>query len=159
MAAIYGLFDGDGNLRYIGKAENPERRLNGHMREVHRRQTPLYSWLAKHGRPELRVLEADCPDWRASERRLIREARARGERLLNIADGGDEPHCPVELRRENARRLNQRLADDPQLRFLRDAKRTLSKALKDGRLREETKEKMRRIAILMPGMFGAWRAI
>ena len=104
MASIYGLYDSAGQLRYIGKANAPEVRLRGHMRDAKRRKTPLYSWINKHGQPTLRVLESDCQDWRASEKRLIAEARERGERLLNLAAGGDEPHCPTEVRAENGMR-------------------------------------------------------
>lgn len=101
LPSIYGLFDSTGALRYIGKANDPAKRLKGHMRDVRRRRTPLYDWLSKYGEPELRILEASCHDWKEAERRLIAEARARGDRLLNVADGGDEPHCPIETRRAN----------------------------------------------------------
>ena len=101
MASIYGLTDPEtGELRYIGKAADPEKRLRGHMREM-RRHTPLYCWLRKVGKPGLVILEADCGDWAEAERRLIAGARARGDRLLNIADGGDEPFCAPEVRAAN----------------------------------------------------------
>jgi hypothetical protein len=105
MASIYGLYDCDGALRYIGKANDPAKRLKGHMRDRQRRRSPLYDWLNKHGLPEMRVIEQDCADWCEAERRLITDARVRGEKLLNVADGGDEPHCPVEVRRRNGRHL------------------------------------------------------
>lgn len=102
-ASIYGLCDREtGEIRYIGKAVDPEKRLAGHMRECRRRNTPLYAWLRKHGEPKMVIIEAGCSDWRVSERRHIAWARASGLRLLNVADGGDEPHCPVETRRANA---------------------------------------------------------
>ena len=133
MSNIYGLFDQDGNLRYIGKANDPEHRLRCHVRDSLSgfRNYPVNHWIRKNGKPELRVLEADCVDWRESERRLIAEARARGEKLLNVADGGDEPHCSPEQRRangkamsnhpntirqrkENGRKLQEYLADNPE---------------------------------------------
>lgn len=102
-ASIYGLCDREtGELRYIGKARNPAKRLAGHMRESRRRNTPLYAWIRKHGEPRLIIIDAGCADWRESERRHIAEARSAGVRLLNLADGGDEPHCPIEVRRANA---------------------------------------------------------
>lgn len=109
--SIYGLVDPrDGAVRYLGKANNPAARFKGHLRDSRRRQTPVYCWMRKLAgmglAPTLTVIEADCVDWRESERRLIAEARVRGDRLLNVADGGDEPHCPIEVRRANARRLN-----------------------------------------------------
>ena len=111
--SIYALTDPrTGAVRYIGKANDPAKRLKGHMRDARRRQTPVYAWINKLVRlgmaPGLLVLEADCADWRESERRLIAEARARGDRLLNVADGGDEPHCPPEVRKANSDRLNAR---------------------------------------------------
>jgi hypothetical protein len=109
MSSIYGLFDATGALRYIGKANDPEHRLNCHVRDTlsGRRNYPVNHWIRKNGRPELRVLSADCHDWRAEERRLIAEARARGDRLLNIADGGDEPHCSPEQRSANGKAMSQ----------------------------------------------------
>lgn len=104
MAAIYGLYDLHGRLRYIGKANDPVARIRSHMRDSKRRKTPLYDWIRKHGEPVMRVLEDNCCDWREAERRLIAEAKARGERLLNLAAGGDEPHCPKEVRKENGKR-------------------------------------------------------
>lgn len=104
MAAIYGLYAPDGELIYIGKANNPAKRLSSHSRDASRRHTPLYNWMRKHGAPEMRVLVSDCADWRDDERRLIAEARARGECRLNVADGGDEPHCPTEVRAANGKR-------------------------------------------------------
>lgn len=109
MSNIYGLFDQDGNLRYIGKANDPEHRLRCHVRDSLSggRNYPVNHWIRKNGIPALRVLEADCADWRESERRLIAEARARGEKLLNVADGGDEPHCSPEQRKANMEKANR----------------------------------------------------
>lgn len=159
MAEIYGLYDRESNLRYIGKANDAKKRLAGHMREVRRRRTPLYDWLAKHGTPELRILEADCVDWRASERRLIAEARKRGDRLLNLADGGDEPFCPREVRAANARMVARKRTENPRARRIWEIKRMLGSALKDGHLMNRTREKMRRLAAINPAVFGAWASI
>lgn len=158
MASIYGLFDRDGNLRYIGKANDPAKRLKGHMREV-RRHTPLYDWLAKHGRPEMRVLEADCEDWREAERRLISEARVRGERLLNLADGGDEPLCSLDTRRANGHKLVARIRGDAQFSRLREAKRALTAAIQQGFLSNARRAQLRERAKRMPSMFGSFAHI
>lgn len=108
--SIYGLIDPrDGSIRYVGKANDPGKRLKGHLRECRRRNTPVYAWIRKlvglGMSPGLRVLEADCEDWKEAERRIIAEMRE-GGRLLNVADGGDEPHCPLEVRKANAKKLN-----------------------------------------------------
>ncbi len=128
------------------------------MRET-RRKSPLYDWIAKHGRPELRVIEADCADWREAERRLIAEARLRGDRLLNLADGGDEPHCPKDVRARNGKAIARAVHDDPVRKKLWELKRSLGYALKAGFVSNETRAKMRQVAIVRPELFGAWRDI
>lgn len=106
MAQIYGLADPEtGEIRYIGKANDARKRLASHMRDSTRRDTPVYRWIRKHGKPSLVILIEASRDWRADERRLIAEARRRGDRLLNIADGGDEPFCPHEVRVANAKKV------------------------------------------------------
>ncbi|WP_133255484.1 GIY-YIG nuclease family protein [Phenylobacterium soli] len=110
---IYGLTDPvTGELRYIGKANDATQRFGSHLRDMDRRRTPLYDWMKKlraSGRsPALVIIEECAGDWREAERRLISEARARGARLLNVADGGDEPYCPPEVRSENGRRAVRR---------------------------------------------------
>jgi hypothetical protein len=105
IVCIYGLYGEDGCLRYIGKANDPKKRLDSHMKAAKSRKTPLYAWIRRHGRPEMRVLEANCADWREAERRLIAAARMAGERLLNLADGGDQPLCTREQRQANSVRM------------------------------------------------------
>jgi hypothetical protein len=75
------------------------------MRDASRRNTPVYCWIRKVGEPVVSVIVADSIDWRADERRLIAEARARGDRLLNIADGGDEPFCSPAQRAINGKQI------------------------------------------------------
>lgn len=155
MASIYGLFDKHGNLRYIGKANDPAKRLKGHMRET-RRKSPLYDWLAKHGQPVIRILEADCIDWKASERRLIAEARARGDMLLNLADGGDEPHCPVEVRAKNGAATAKAIHAGPFKRKIWRLKRDIGFALKAGYVSNEGRAKLRLAAAKKPELFGCY---
>lgn len=156
LASIYGLYDKRGNLRYIGKANDPAARLKSHMRDCRRRQTPLYSWIRKHGLPVMQVLEADCADWRKAERRLIDEARQRGERLLNLADGGDEPHCPTEVRQRNGRNTAKAIHSDPLAKRVWDLKRQIGRALKDGYVRNAGRAKLRLAAAKRPELFGLW---
>lgn len=47
--SIYGLYDSNGELRYIGKANNPEKRLEGHRRNSKKSNTPLYLWVRDGG--------------------------------------------------------------------------------------------------------------
>ncbi len=106
MIELYTLSDPrDGSVRYIGKAVNAKKRLASHLRE-HRRKTPVYQWIAEMGSaglfPVMTVIEVcDVSVWPERERALIAEARASGTPLLNIANGGNEPLCPIEVRRAN----------------------------------------------------------
>lgn len=150
LSSIYGLYDNNGELIYIGKADDPHKRMKSHMREARscRRRTPLYNWIRKHGRPELRIIEANCKDWVSAERRLIAEAMANGEKLLNVAAGGNEPP---------AQRGNQfsRNRDPFVWRFNRD----FAEAQRAGLLTDYTKSKLRELASLRPKEFGRWAAV
>jgi hypothetical protein len=108
---IYGIYDASACLRYIGKANNAAKRFRQHLRES-RRKTPFYNWLRKSvslgEMPVCRVLEV-CPaeDWERCEKEHIFQARLRGEKLLNLADGGDCPKTNTEQLRANGKKLNQ----------------------------------------------------
>jgi len=156
--SIYGLYDSKGRLRYIGKAVDPVKRLKGHMRET-RRKSPLYDWIAKNGKPELRILEANCVDWREAERRLIADARAAGEKLLNIADGGDEPYCPKEVRARNGAANAKAIQADPLRKRVWELKRNIGQALKEGFVTNASRAKLRLAASLRPDLFGAFATI
>lgn len=170
MASIYGLYDVDGNLRYIGKANDPRKRLMSHMRDARRKRTPLYDWINKHSIvPEMRVLEANCEDWQEAEVRLIAEARARGDRLLNLAAGGNEPYCSTDVRVNhpamvrqrslNGVSLNDRVKRDPLFAKIWNAKRQVAFGLKNGMIRNEARAKFRLAAKLRPDLFGAWASM
>lgn len=156
---IYGLFGHDGRLRYIGKANDPAARLASHLRDSRRRQTPLYAWIRKHGCPAMRLLEANCADWREAERRLIAEARARGDDLLNIADGGDEPHCSVAQRAENGRANAAKLHANPRARRVWELKKAIGTGLKRGYVSDQAKATLRLAAARATHLFGAWANI
>lgn len=162
-AEIYALIDPRNmEIRYIGKANNSESRLKGHLREV-RRRTPLYAWIGKLRSlgliPRIEVIcIATSDDWQSLECSLIEQHRADG-RLLNLADGGDEPHCSPEIRMANGNTLVQRLKDDPALARLACMKKQLANALRNGHLPERTKATMRLCAQKRPELFGSWAAI
>lgn len=154
-SVIYALCDpSDGRIRYIGKAKDAEKRLKGHLREK-RRRSPLYSWIAslrKQGlKPTCKILEDCVGDWCGAEKRLIAQYREQCPDLLNLADGGDEPKCSLETRRQNG----QNLVNHPNRDFwLKKAK--ISIALRHGWVSEHTKEKMRAAAIRHPKLFADW---
>ncbi|CAJ0803088.1 hypothetical protein LMG18090_04388 [Ralstonia mannitolilytica] len=163
MAEIYALRDPrDGAIRYIGKANNAVKRLASHLRDSRRRNTPVYCWIRKLAEsgmvPRLEVLE-QADDWAEAERRLIALSRARGDRLLNVADGGDEPFCPREVRAENGRKVAAMRQIDPMQRRIWEIKRALSCALRDGYLSNAARAKLRLAAAKRPDLFGLWAAI
>lgn len=94
----------------------PDKRLVSHIRDSRRRNTPVYCWirkLLKQGKtPGFRILEI-AHEWEEAERRLIALSRVRGDRLLNVADGGVEPYCPTEIRAANGKRTADMRATDP----------------------------------------------
>lgn len=107
---IYALCDPDSQaLRYIGKANDPVRRLASHLRDSRRLRTPIAVWLRQLGaegkRPLMIVLDDDCVGWESREREFIKRARVNKHDLLNIADGGNLPCCDFQTRRKNAIRL------------------------------------------------------
>ncbi|MGA0604879.1 hypothetical protein ACO2Q0_02675 [Phenylobacterium sp. VNQ135] len=160
-AFIYGLTDPEtGAVRYIGKANSVEARFRGHLRETRRRRTPLYDWMRKvldAGQvPGVVVLERCVGDWREAERRLIAEARARGDRILNLADGGDQPSCPAKIRSENGHRLVEKIRTDDEFRRIWVLKREMQSRLRDGLLSNKTRALLRQAAIDRPDVFGIW---
>lgn len=172
MPSIYALCDQDGAIRYIGKANDVAKRVASHMRDMHRRDYPLYRWLRKNGRPKVIVLHvcAEGEDWRPIERALIAEARARGGRLLNVADGGDEPHCSIEVRRANGRNSKEtgylaNLKRDDLSRLVHNLKRENASLLRMARklgmneLEERTLARMRKMHKALPHLFPKWADI
>lgn len=163
-AEIYGLFDpSDMSLRYIGKAQNSTKRFKDHMREM-RRNTPLYSWIAKlrtaGAVPLMKVIcVAVSADWQELERQMIAQGRADGVRLLNIADGGDEPFCSAKTRARNGATLVARLVSDPVLLKIQRNKRALNSGIRHGTLSEWAKKTMRLCAMKRPDLFGEWASL
>jgi hypothetical protein len=156
-AEIYALCcPSSGAVRYIGKANNSQKRLGTHLRDSNRRNTPLYAWirgLAANGRrPVLRVL-CSTPDWQEEERRLIAAHKSSGK-LLNVAAGGNEPFCPCEVRAANGKAVAVALHSDPQRKAVWALKRSLAQSIKDGYVSETTKQKIRLAARSKPEVFG-----
>lgn len=159
---IYGLFDPrDERLRYIGKANNAERRLISHLRDMNRRNTPLYAWMRKlvalEMVPEMQVLDRCAPiSWQTEERRQIAIARERGLADLNLADGGDEPFCPPDVRASNGRLVAKlRVRDELHARVYR-LNREVGRLRAKGLLTEGQKAKLRYAAAKAPHFFGKW---
>lgn len=92
---IYALCEpGTRTVRYIGKADNPKKRLREHLCKVNdranHRECWLFSLLSKGLKPEMIILrEVPKTDWKMAEERYIRLARGCGMDLTNGTDGGD----------------------------------------------------------------------
>ncbi|WP_374520366.1 GIY-YIG nuclease family protein [Hydrogenophaga sp.] len=163
QVAVYALCcPTDGSVKYIGKAVDPKKRYQQHLREK-RGNTPKVNWVQKCLRngfvPTLVVLEwVDAKVWKAAEKRWISEYRANGG-LLNVADGGDEPHCPTEVRASNGKKTAHAIHTNPVRKRMWELKRSLGSALKDGVVSEATKEKMRRAAVRFPQFYSEWASI
>jgi len=164
QVSIYALIDPvSGEVRYIGKANDAQKRLKGHLREA-RHKTPVYFWigsLRKKGLvPELKVI-ATCEhsEWEEAERKAIAEGRSKGMRLLNVVDGGDEPYCPTHVRRENGKKAAKTRVNTPQKARIYRIKRELGSLLKRGYVSEETKAKLRYAAWKRPDLFGEYLSL
>lgn len=161
---IYCLIDPrNAAIRYIGKANDAAARFKSHMSET-RRKTPLYCWIAKLRTdglvPAMRVM-AECAqsNWQEFERAAIARARAEGVRLLNIADGGDQPYCSISVRAANGKVTAQRRVETPFKRRVYEAKHKLGILLRQGYVGESARAKMRAAAIKRPDLFGAWATL
>lgn len=162
-AEIYALCcPNTGEVRYIGKANDSAKRLKSHLSDSVRRDTPLYRWirsLHKDGKlPQIQIL-AKVEDWKKSEKRLIAEYRKNGARLLNVADGGDEPYCPPEVRAANGRKTAAMIHSDPSAHHIWEIKQVLGGMLKRGELSDARKERLRLAARKAPHIFGLWANI
>ncbi|WP_332763951.1 GIY-YIG nuclease family protein [Phenylobacterium sp.] len=158
---IYGLTDAAGEIRYIGKANNAAQRFKGHLREC-RRRSPLYDWIASlraGGTLPSCVVLTTCDEsaWQDEERRLIAWGRALGYRLLNLADGGNQPNCSPAARSANGRRLAEKIRGDDMFRRIWSLKRDLSRLVRDGLVRNATRARLRAAAAENPTLFGVFR--
>lgn len=91
---IYGLtLLAGAEIRYVGKATNPKRRLTDHLRDARDGlHTHKAAWIrANYELIELLVLETvpDDVDWQDREKHWIKKLREEGHRLTNGTDGGD----------------------------------------------------------------------
>ncbi len=157
---IYALMDDLDAPRYVGKANDSKKRLGTHIRDSRRRDTPLYRWvrkcLARGFTPIVKILET-CPEdqWKEREIHWISEFRGKFK-LLNVADGGDEPHCPLDVRRNNGRKVAILRVNTPEKRLFFEQKRMLCAALSKGEISPETRAKLKAAALRDPAKFGAF---
>ena len=94
MAHIYGLCDPiTQQLRYVGKTNDPKKRLQAHLRCREKEKSYLTNWIkslkAAGRKPEIFVIE-DIPEaeWQEAEQFWISYFRAIGANLVNMLPGG-----------------------------------------------------------------------
>ena len=160
QAKFYALFCPEsGDIRYIGKAMNPERRFKQHLSCANRKY-PVYAWIAslraRGLSPGMFVMRSGEGRWQDQETALIASYRAAGCKMLNVANGGDQPACSRETRAANGRKNARAVHDDPFKRRVWELNRKIGELLRAGAVRPEAKEKLRRAAQLRPDLFGRW---
>lgn len=103
---IYALVDPNTQqIRYIGKSDNPRRRMQDHMDD--KRKTHRASWLKslrdKGQKPILMIIEEVPFDiWQERERYWIAFYREQGLDLTNMADGGEGGYLGKEIHERGA---------------------------------------------------------
>ena len=92
---IYTLSDHNGNVRYVGKSDNPTKRLWTHISESKKgfdnHKHRWMRWLLKNENfPILDIIdEVFVDDWRFWESYWIEQFKAWGFKLTNSTKGGD----------------------------------------------------------------------
>ena len=89
---IYKISDENGNVRYIGKSNNPRRRLYQHTKDRH--NLHKFNWLKsiinRGQKPVLEIIEkVSVTLWKEREIYWIAKYREDGHKLLNMTIGGD----------------------------------------------------------------------
>lgn len=123
---IYGLYDPRTHeLRYVGKTNDPSRRLTGHLTSARSAIRPnhriswLRSLLAAGVVPVCGVLEiCDTTTWVDRERHWIADLRRGGANLLNATDGGEGVPGRVPTEETKAKMRAQRWRHTPETRAL-----------------------------------------
>lgn len=140
---IYGLVDPrTDEVRYIGKTNNPKRRLQCHIDRARQRVSNNHknNWIRKllslGMRPQIKVLRICTPDnWAQAEIELIAEARSKGVRLTNILKGGTQPPTwdeiqdPEKRKRQIAESNRRRKPPNKGRKWSKEIKLKVSKAL------------------------------
>jgi len=106
---IYSLHDPEtGHLRYVGKANNPIKRLRNHLSRRGLKKSHRDSWiqnLKSRGLKPIQFIVAEVPEvgWQFQEQKFIRGARDLGFDLVNETEGGEGLVNPSSATREKMR--------------------------------------------------------
>lgn len=152
---IYGLFDPrDCRLRYIGKSDNPQKRLKDHIKSSKQKNNlRVYNWirslLSEGLEPSIEILEECTSDnWQESEKAWIAECKKFGLDITNLTEGGDYPPSQIgkkisEEHKEILRQVNKvRLRTPEERQKLSASKKGKSTWVKGRHLSEEHKRKI-----------------
>jgi len=120
-------------VRYIGKANDSQKRFKNHLSNT--TKYPVSIWIRelrlKHLIPVMEIIEiTDEDNWEEAEIRLIREFKEKGFNLLNIAKGGNQPFCSIEVRANNGRATAKYVHSDEKRKRLWHLKQMLGFDLK-----------------------------
>jgi len=146
---IYSLSFPEGNIRYIGKSDEPKKRLRSHIYEAKRNKWNSYknNWirqlLAEGNKPIVNIIEeVDDEKWAESEIYWIAQFKVWNFDLVNIAKGGQGiKFYTEEIRKKISESLNG-------IKRSEETKEKMSKAAKGNKnslgkvLSDETKNKM-----------------
>ena len=151
---IYALCDPDtAMVRYVGKSDNPEKRLRGHFYE--KSKTHKTNWIntlkKQNKKPVLKIIEeVDRSAWEASEIKWIAYYRNLSGNLTNTTDGGDYlVHTPEICRKISESKMGHIVTEETRKKISLAKKnpsieyrKKLSEALKGRKLSSETRKKM-----------------
>jgi hypothetical protein len=156
---IYSLEDENGNIRYIGKSNNPLRRLSNHLSD--KRNLHKVNWinclLKRNIKPIVNIVdEVSNENWQYWEIYWIQQFKAWGFNLLNATKGGDGPdsltqigenngfHGKIHTQESKLKMRNSKLG----IKFINrksvdeKCRKEMSERNKDKNLSEETKRKI-----------------
>lgn len=152
---IYALCDPDtGDVRYIGKSNNPKRRYSQHL--SFNRGYPVSEWIQnlkkKSKKPVMKILASAIGGeaWKDLEPLLIKQYIEDGAMLLNVSSGGIDvryvSHTPIYKQNFDAEKMHR----------INIIKRMLIQGAKKGYVCDGAKEKMRLAAKKRPDLFGVF---
>lgn len=147
MIYIYTLSDSSTDeIRYVGKAKNPYKRFEQHLREAKANKYSSHkdNWirilLSKNIEVKMEILDfIEDIDWKWLEIYWIAQLRNWGFKLTNMTDGGDGNNNQIFSEESNIKRSNALLG----ISRPEDVKSKISESHKGKKLSNITKEKLR----------------